>query len=237
MATTSDSPTPSQTFPETRTLWISEKLSEGEAGRALANGYVMTSYLRPLVVYCRALRLHDSIRTEPQDIVVGFFAHRLAKQEYLKDWLNSGLRLRQWLRNGLHLYVHEQRRENSKGGHGSDALHDVEATGQSQHHEFERAWALGALDMAMREAIAELDARGSRCDWELFWSHHVDGIPYAVLAERRNMTAPQAAQRAFAVAAKVRTALYGILRKDGALTSEIGLEVRAMMEVLHERGS
>ena len=238
MSATSDPLTPSRSFPETQTVWISDRLSEGEAGIMLANGYVMESYVRPLSLYCSKIGLARSVRLDADDLVHGFFANRLSNSEYLKSWLTSGLRLRQWLRNGLHFYVHELRRQNATqlGLHieGQALSEEVPSEGAAHDHEFERAWALAALDLAMKETKEELEKRNRRDEWEMFWSHHVEGVPHAKIGERFQLSAAQVAQRAFAVGSQLRDALCGILRKDGALSSEIDLEVRSMMEVLNE---
>ena len=241
MSATSDPLTPSRSFPETQTVWISDRLSEGEAGLMLANGYVMESYVRPLSIYCSKIGLARSVRIDADDLVHGFFANRLSNSEYLKSWLTSGLRLRQWLRNGLHFYVHELRRQNAAqlgklGPHiGDQALpEEVPSEGAAHDHEFERAWALAALDLAMKETKEGLEKRNRRDEWEMFCSHHVEGVPHAIIGERFQLSTAQVAQRTFAVGAQLRDALYGILRKDGALRSEIDVEVRSMMEVLHE---
>ena len=241
MSATSDPLTPSRSFPETQTVWISDRLSEGEAGMMLANGYVMESYVRPLSIYCSKIGLARSVRIDADDLVHGFFANRLSNSEYLKSWLTSGLRLRQWLRNGLHFYVHELRRQNAAqlgklGPHiGDQALpEEVPSEGAAHDHEFERAWALAALDLAMKETKEGLEKRNRRDEWEMFCSHHVEGVPHAIIGERFQLSTAQVAQRTFAVGAQLRDELYGILRKDGALRSEIDVEVRSMMEVLHE---
>ena len=241
MSATSDPLTPSRSFPETQTVWISDRLSEGEAGIMLANGYVMESYVRPLSIYCSKIGLARSVHIDADDLVHGFFANRLSNSEYLKSWLTSGLRLRQWLRNGLHFYVHELRRQNAAqlgklGPHiGDQALpEEVPSEGAAHDHEFERAWALAALDLAMKETKEGLEKRNRRDEWEMFCSHHVEGVPHAIIGERFQLSTAQVAQRTFAVGAQLRDALYGILRKDGALRSEIDVEVRSMMEVLHE---
>lgn len=204
----------------------------------LANGYVMESYVRPLSIYCSKIGLARSVRLDADDLVHGFFANRLSNSEYLKSWLTSGLRLRQWLRNGLHFYVHELRRQNATqlGLHieGQALSEEVPSEGAAHDHEFERAWALAALDLAMKETKEELEKRNRRDEWEMFWSHHVEGVPHAKIGERFQLSAAQVAQRAFAVGSQLRDALCGILRKDGALSSEIDLEVRSMMEVLNE---
>ena len=241
MSATSDPLTPSRSFPETQTVWISDRLSEGEAGMMLANGYVMESYVRPLSIYCSKIGLARTVRIDADDLVHGFFANRLSNSEYLKSWLTSGLRLRQWLRNGLHFYVHELRRQNAAqlgklGPHiGDQALpEEVPSEGAAHDHEFERAWALAALDLAMKETKEGLEKRNRRDEWEMFCSHHVEGVPHAIIGERFQLSTAQVAQRTFAVGAQLRDELYGILRKDGALRSEIDVEVRSMMEVLHE---
>ena len=241
MSATSDPLTPSRSFPETQTIWISDRLSEGEAGIMLANGYVMESYVRPLSIYCSKIGLARSVHIDADDLVHGFFANRLSNSEYLKSWLTSGLRLRQWLRNGLHFYVHELRRQNAAqlgklGPHiGDQALpEEVPSEGAAHDHEFERAWALAALDLAMKETKEGLEKRNRRDEWEMFCSHHVEGVPHAIIGERFQLSTAQVAQRTFAVGAQLRDELYGILRKDGALRSEIDVEVRSMMEVLHE---
>ena len=241
MSATSDPLTPSRSFPETQTVWISDRLSEGEAGLMLANGYVMESYVRPLSIYCSKIGLARSVHIDADDLVHGFFANRLSNSEYLKSWLTSGLRLRQWLRNGLHFYVHELRRQNAAqlgklGPHiGDQALpEEVPSEGAAHDHEFERAWALAALDLAMKETKEGLEKRNRRDEWEMFCSHHVEGVPHAIIGERFQLSTAQVAQRTFAVGAQLRDELYGILRKDGALRSEIDVEVRSMMEVLHE---
>ena len=207
----------------------------------LANGYVMESYVRPLSIYCSKIGLARSVHIDADDLVHGFFANRLSNSEYLKSWLTSGLRLRQWLRNGLHFYVHELRRQNAAqlgklGPHiGDQALpEEVPSEGAAHDHEFERAWALAALDLAMKETKEGLEKRNRRDEWEMFCSHHVEGVPHAIIGERFQLSTAQVAQRTFAVGAQLRDALYGILRKDGALRSEIDVEVRSMMEVLHE---
>lgn len=215
-------------------LWISQRLSEGEAGILLANGYLMAHYVRPLTTYCRAIGLAKSVRADADEVVHGFFANRLSNSEYLKSWLSSGLRLRQWLRNGLHLYVHEQRRENATQVGGSGLSNEILDEGHAYDHEFERAWALSALDLATKETMDSFEKRGRRDDWEMFWSHHVNGVCHATIGVRFQLSAAQVAQRSFAVAAQLRDSLCGILRKDGVLGSEINAEVRAMMEVLHE---
>ncbi len=236
MPVTPDQPTPTKSFPKTQTLWISQRLDEGEAGRLLVSGHVMTSYLRPLTIYCRAIGLDSSVRTDADELVHDFFASRLIDMSYLRSWLASGIRLRLWLRNGLNLYVHERHRERMRAKK-TESGSALEPSSESMEAEqlFERAWAISALDQAMTETKTDLERRGRSQEWEIFWAHHIDGVPYATLGERLHLSSAQAAQRAFSVAESLRGALAGILRKDGALGSELDAEVRTMMEALNGR--
>ncbi len=234
MSTAADPPTPVQAFPETRSQWIAECLSDGDGGMSVANVYLMENYLRPLTTYCRAIDLGKSVRRECDELVHEFFADRLGDPEYLKSWLASKLRLRNWLRNGLHLYVHELRR--AERAHAGELVsHDELAADISdQDQVFERAWAKSALDLAIKEAIRRLEAKGRRSEWDIFWLHHIQGLPHAKLGEMHKLSPAQVAQRVFAVAEQLRSILAGILRRDGVLVSEVDFELRTMMEAMHE---
>ncbi len=196
----------------------------------------MGAYLKPLTAYCGAIGLAASVRCDPGEFVHDFFASRLKDQNYLKSWIESGTRLRRWLRNGLHLYSHERRRSFAKDRvAGHDESNEPSQTTQEAEQLFERTWALAALELAMSETKADLEKRGRMVEWEIFWAHHIEGVAYAPLGERFGLTSGQAGQRAFAVAESLRNALAVVLRQDGAIGSELDAEVRAMMEALGGR--
>lgn len=235
MQTTPDQPTPTKSFPPTQTLWISERLSEGELGAAAVNRHVMTSYLKPLTIYCRSIGLASRVQCAPDEFVHDFFASRLVDMSYLRSWLASGIRLRLWLRNGLNLYAHERQRAVARDHAQGDTQRETASNAAEAEQLFERAWAIAALELAMGETKADLERRGRSAEWEMFWSHHIEGAPYSTIGPRFQLTAAQAAQRAFAVADSLRNALAGILRRDGAIGSELDAEVRTMMEALNGR--
>ncbi len=229
-------PTPTHSFPETRTQWISDQLEAGADGLQDANRYLMESYLRPLIVYCNALGLSKGVALESDELVHGFFADRLADPKYLSSWLASGMRMRKWLRNGLHFYAHERRREKDRSVNGTEFPDDLPQETGAPEMQFEREWARAALHIAMTQTIALLERRGRRHEWDLFLSHYVDGTSYAALGGRFNLTAAQVAQRAFAVGSELRSALVAILRRDGAVAGEVDTEIRSMMEAMHDLG-
>ncbi len=235
MHATPDQPTPTRSFAETKSLWISERLTEGEAGAALVNRHIMASYLRPLTAYCQAIGLASRLPCDADELVHDFFASRLIDMSYLRAWLASGIRLRLWLRNGLNLYAHERHRALLRERTEAVAQHDPASGAAEAGVLFEREWAISALDLAMKETKADLEQRGRSSEWEIFWSHHIDATPYATIGPRFQLTAAQAAQRAFSVAESLRGALASVLRRDGAIGSELDAEVRAMMEALNGR--
>lgn len=207
----------------------------------------MEIYLKPLSTYCRAVGFGREFNTEPSDLVHGFFASRLANPNYLKEWMASGLRLRQWLRNGFNLYVKEMRRDrartnrqSSDGGGNLGRLDtgDVESINQNRETEpdrlFERKWALNALESAIRVTRETLDRKGKSEDWALFWSHYIEGKPHNAIAGIANSSPAQVAQRCFGVTTILREALREVLLRDGAKEAEIIVEIRSMMEALHE---
>lgn len=235
MHTTPDQPTPTKSFPVTQTVWIAERLTEGEVGAALVSQHVMASYLKPLTIYCRSIGLAASVQCAPDEFVHDFFASRLVDMNYLRSWLVSGIRLRLWLRNGLNLYAHERHRAMQRNQHEVAATHEPESRAANAEQLFERAWAISALELAVNETKSDLERRGRSSEWEMFWSHHIEGTPYSIIGPRFQLTAAQSAQRAYAVAEALRGALAGILRRDGAIGSELDAEVRMMMEALHGR--
>ena len=65
-------------FPVTQRTWLGRALVRGHEGLSEANHHIMDVYAQPLKVYY----LGSSFRTlgEPDDVVQGFFADRLARE-------------------------------------------------------------------------------------------------------------------------------------------------------------
>ncbi len=207
----------------------------------------MDTYHRPLATYCRATGLGRADNIEPDDVVNGFFAARLADQEYLRSWSSSGLRLRQWLRNGINFYVRELIRAKARkdrlepSGFTDGEPAGSQGTGGSQNQQepsaadsaFERDWARGALNTAIESTKSELAKAGKAEIWEVFWKVRVGGVAYEALAVARGETTAQVRQVVFAVAERLRDAIREVLVKDGAKPDEVQNEIRDMLHALH----
>jgi hypothetical protein len=222
-------------FPDTQAAWIANQLGEGNDGLFRVCDHVMAWYRKPLVAYCRAVGLGAALRTEPDDIVNGFFASRLSEPDYLRSWQSSGFRLRRWLRNGINLFVREELRKQLRTEHIDPD--DPEADASTEDPEavdaFERAWAEAALEGAISVTKASLTAAGHLEDWELFWTVRVRGVPYEAVVEERRITIPQARHKVFEVAERLRDALREVLLRDGATPDQISSDIRAMMKAFH----
>ncbi len=236
-------------FPDTRAVWISDRLAEGEAGVAEARNFVMATYQRPLEKYCMALRLGRQFGAEPEDVVNGFFASRLASPEFLRSWAGSGLRLRKWLRNGVNFYVREQLRDRNaidrfeppgldSSGQPVDSAGTTGAIPGEPAADllYDRAWATSALEGAITATKFALASAGRDHYWEIFWSSRVLGVPNETTAQSRGVTAAQVRQIVHTVADRLREAIREVLIKDGAKPADLADEIRAMLHALHDHG-
>ena len=157
------SPGPGSTtdhFPSTHATWIASQLSvlatqatldPAAAARAASElrTHVMARYREPLLAYATA----SSFRFlgSPEDLVHGFFAERLADADYLRQWRESGLRLRRWLCNGLLLHmfdVAKRTRREQRAQQEWARLPRAPDGLTAPDRAFDRVWAEGILERA-----------------------------------------------------------------------------------------
>ncbi|NBX25691.1 MAG: hypothetical protein EBQ99_06525, partial [Planctomycetes bacterium] len=110
-------------FPTTQRTWIVETLRVALASRdpevrerslAELRAHVMRTYFEPLRIYVKGSSFR--VMGESADLVNGFFASRLSRDDYLARWVESALPLRRWLANGLVMHLRERSREGRIGG-------------------------------------------------------------------------------------------------------------------------
>ena len=213
-------------------MWIRDHLEGGPEAKDRLVQWAMTVYAKPLQTYAKATGLAHASQLESDELVNGFLASVLARQDYLKDWIGSGLRLRQWFRNGLHFHAKTMRRATGR----VKALDDREAESIAVPDDADRlldhAWASAIVERVCEEVRIDLAKAGKSANWDIFWQHHVDGVPYAQLVANHGgaLTEAQAASRAFEVASRLRERLSQMLMRDGARSAEISTELRSLME-------
>ncbi len=216
-------------FPATAVTWLEERIRGSDAsGFALARTHVMSVYLEPLVIYVRGSsyrRLGD-----PVDLVQGFFENRLARDDYLDKWIESGLPLRVWLIKGLKFYIMETTRRGP-----NDRLREMpdEAPGDGADGpatDFRKELARGLVREALRIVSEELEAEGLGEHWRVFSLHHLEGHGYASIGASVGVTEERAMVMGRTATRRLRKRLRQMCAWPGASDQEIDRELVSMFD-------
>ena len=160
-------------FPDTLKTWIERKLLEGDAGRGAVNHHVMEIYSVPLEVYCRGIPARDL--GEPEDLVRGFFADRLDRENFFDDWKASDLRLRRWLMNAIAFYLKEQRRKKIRDQRVQPLEIDPFGTPEETDKATDKAFAISIVRKALEDSRAVCATKGLEEHWKIFYRHYYEG--------------------------------------------------------------
>lgn len=215
-------------FPSTDRTDLAAMLGGAPEQRLHAVRMLLGRYADPLVVYTRG----SSLRTvaDPVELVQGFLADRLLRDDYLRKWLDSGMALRRWLINGLHLYAKETRRADQRHAQ-LDAAYD--AHGQ-RVPEAEAAWSRALLMNACEHVESELRRSGHDTAWEIFRRHFIDGRSYRELSREFAMNAAAMAESSRRVSGLLRETVRLLLVREGVAPKDVERELYAMLEALQE---
>ncbi len=206
-------------------------LARDPVARAEAVRDVLHRYAEPLKVYVRGSTLRR--KGDPVDLVQGFLASRLARDGYLDDWIRSGLPLRRWLINGLHLYSKEEVRrtlrkrcdsDDHEGGDG-DPAHSTDAAVDAE-------WARTILQQACELVRGELEASGHLRAWDVFQRHFIDGRSYRDLQSEFGLRPAEMAEASRRVANLLREHVRLLLVRDGVAPEDVESELRRMLAAM-----
>jgi hypothetical protein len=217
-------------FPSTLNTWIDDERRRGLSGQLAVNHYVMSAYAWPLRVYY----LGTNMRWlgEPDEIIDGFFASRLAHDDFYEKWRGSGKRLRHWLINALHFYLREQlqksRRDRTVAAPGAEAG-DVTFSGDPDR-ETDRIAAQAFVREAMNLAAQTCRDKNLGDHWSLFLRHHVDGRDFNELAREFSVDAARAAVMSRTAQRHFHLALREIIARDGVPDDQIDAEIQLLLE-------
>jgi hypothetical protein len=232
-ASTSESTRGSDVFPHTQNTWIDRQLGLGEMGMREINRHLMSVYAFPLRVYflgSSALWLG-----EPDDVVNGFFADRLSREDFVAKWKASGMRLRRWLMNAFCYYLMEirkLRKRNSAAGELPENLPDEPITFSGNPDEaVDRAFVVSLVRRAMETAGTRCAEEGLGEHWAVFVRHHMSEHSYAKIAPDFSVTAARAAVMARTAGRKFRESLRELLTADGASPERVDQEIAALLEI------
>jgi DNA-directed RNA polymerase specialized sigma24 family protein len=234
-------------FPTTHRTWIVETLKIALASadpkvrsRTLAElrAHVMQRYFEPLRVYVKGSSFRGM--GESADLVNGFFASRLARDDYLSRWVESALPLRRWLANGLVMHLRERSREGRIGGRPLEVRDpsDLETLDLPALHEpdaamaMERSWAESVVAGALNATLKGLEASRRQAAWEVFQLHFVEGLTYEMIAARTGRPLLELKADAKLVQRRLRSEVEQALRDDGVPESRLEEETDRMVAML-----
>jgi DNA-directed RNA polymerase specialized sigma24 family protein len=221
-------------FPATRRDWLATQSASGEAGRRMANIFVMEIYGPALEAYLRG----SSYRSlgEAGDLVAGFFASRLDRPDYFARWLTSGLPFRRWLINGfLYHLLEESRTRRHRAGLTLDVEDETPASEPAAVERFESTWAREVMRRACERAREICVSSGQGVHWDVLVRHHGNGATYEMLASEFGIDETRAPGMARTAAGILRRALLEVLVRDGAPQQELELEVNRLLAAMAVR--
>jgi DNA-directed RNA polymerase specialized sigma24 family protein len=202
-------------FPQTLTTWIRDRLSGGAGGRREVDRHVMEVYAFPLRVYYLGGR--DRTLGEPDEVIQGFFADRLARAEFFAQWQGSGLPLRRWLMNALNFYLKELRRANKRGAAlGENQAEDPGTWSGDPNSEMERAFIISLVRTALRNVQRECDLEGQSRHWTSFYEHFYLDRSYADIGQDLGVDAARAMVMARTVRHKFQAEVRRMMTIDDA---------------------
>ncbi len=205
---------PADVFPQTSTSWIQDRLMDGHGGRREVDRHVMEVYAFPMRVYY--LGTKDRSLGEPDDVIQGFFADRLAKPEFFAQWQSSGLPLRRWLMNALNFYLKELRRSNKRGHPSGDSADEQGTNTGDPNQEMERAFVISIVRAALEKTQHHCEAHGLKDHWTAFFEHFYMERPYAEISPELKVTAARAMVMARTVRHKFQAEIRRMMTIDGA---------------------
>ena len=204
-------------------------LQEGEVGRKEINRHLMEVYTEPLVVY---LGGHSGRRPgDPRETVHGFFANRLARDDFVAKWQQSGLRLRRWLMNALSFYVMECRPRGTTMPRPAALSNNLATDAGRPEEAVDRAFARSIVKQALRRAQHICRLQRLEEHWRIFVRHYYEGQRYEHLAADFDVTPARAAVMARTAGRKFRSALCDLVLRDGAAPGELERDIRTLLEV------
>jgi DNA-directed RNA polymerase specialized sigma24 family protein len=205
---------PADVFPETLTSWIQSRLMEGQGGRKAVDRHVMEVYAWPLRVYY--LGTKDRSLGEPDDVVQGFFADRLAKPEFFAQWQGSGLLLRRWLMNGFSFYLKELRRAQKRGQSSEPAAEEPGTFDGDPDSEMERAFVISIVRSALEKTQHYCEQNGLAKHWTAFFEHFYLERPYSDIAPTIGVDPARAMVMARTVRHRFQAEIRRMMTIDGA---------------------
>ncbi len=254
-------------FPSTHATWIDAQLTiidecesasadgglrveRGRQAQSALRQHLWDRYHAPLRAYAQGGSLRRA--GDPDDLLAGYFADRVTRPEFLRDWRRTDMPLRRWMMNGLGFYargvVRDRMRDRirpftdlspgSPADAGAPAGPDpIEgADDRTATDAFEHAWAIAVLDAAHAQAHAELAAEGRLDAYDVFRRRVIEGEGYETIAPALGLTAQQCAGATRLVSHRMANALREVLRAEGVRESEMEATMAEVRRAVGDAG-
>lgn len=218
-------------FPQTQRTWLGSRIGRANgAGLTEANQHIMVLYAEPLKIYFKGCSLRWL--GDADDMVQGFFASRLSKQEYLSSWLTSGRPLRYWLIVGFKHFLLETARSVAKV-RDERPLEPSESDFKGEELSgYDRQYALSLVREATTRAQRACEKAGLERHWRVFVEHHVEGQEYELISVRLGIDRARAAVMARTAATRFKAELRELVAWEGAGEEQVDAEIRSLLEAM-----
>lgn len=233
MSSTTEQQKPDE-FSTTQYTLLERWLSEDSEGRLKAARHIMKAYAHPLKVYY----LGSTFRTmgDAEDMVRGFFADRLDREDFLQKWLDSRKRLRHWLITAFKHFLYEQIRADARHKHQQEpedghliAAEDAEAQPETAFH---RAVAISLVQQAMQLTAEACESEGLGQHWYALMQRRIEGRAWPEIAEELDITPSRLRVMSRTAENRFRRCLRDLLAWPSAADVEIDAEIRSLLELL-----
>lgn len=222
-------------FEPTQKTWIGERLRGGESGLRDVRRHVAETYSLPLQVYYRSTSwFRESANNPdwvPENVVHDFLADRLGRDNFLHQWLDSGLRLRKWLINGLHFFLHEYFRAVQPVGHGEAGVSRL-GIEQEPGGEADRLMVYGLVHQAIRGIAQAFNDAGQAQHAEVFVAFYFQQQPVATIAETMRLTPGQVKGMLRLGRIRFKARFLELLEHDGVTATQRDEEIQTILQII-----
>lgn len=218
-----------QDFPDTDQTWIRDRLQAGDQAKQDLLQHLMLVYAEPLQRLARRyFRCTDELAC---DLVHGFFASRLSREQYLTDWEGSGIPLHRWLWTGLRFYAREHNRDRVRlPTVDPAALDELDRGAPGIDAEVDRAFTNQLIRAAFTLAESMCAAEGFADHWAVFVRRNRDGHKFLDIARELGLTLGRVVVMQRAPTLRFRNALRLILERDGVRREDVPRVIDSLLE-------
>jgi DNA-directed RNA polymerase specialized sigma24 family protein len=219
---------PSRPFPDTDRTWIRTSLAAGSRERAVVQEHLMQVYGAPLQQLCRTILRMSA--EDAVDVVHGFFASRLARDDYLAGWERSGERLRLWLWRGLRFHAKEYARYLRRLPATADLPDGPDDAATDPGREMDRAFAAAIVRAATEIAGQRCAEDGFPDHWRVWHARYAEGRTLREIADELRVTPNRAVVMLRAPTRRFRAALTEILVRDGVPREDLPRAIEELLD-------